>query len=233
MAVASKNLFHFTSQYDTLVKILEGKAFWPRYCCEYDWFTDKSKVMSIPMVCFTDIPLVQTSEHVDFYGHYGIGLTKTWASSKFVCPVWYVKQKTLRIILNVTSNTDALKDPHIIDILTFSKHATRGRCKNRSGDIKQKEFYEEREWRYVPPVVDKKKLIVGKIGETLGNNEDTKSFLLSYSLGDIRYLLVDTEEDRLNLINDIDRIFSSTETQESIALLKSRILTIEQLKQDF
>lgn len=232
MAIASKNLFHFTSQYDTLVKILEGKAFWPRYCCEYDWFNDKTRAMFIPMVCFTDIPLTQAYTHMDFYGHYGIGLSKTWAKSQNICPVWYVKKKSLQMIVDMAEKESAFRNPKICNILTFCKRSTRGRCKNRFGDVKIKDFYEDREWRFVPNIPVAKKIIQGKDTEQLGNNEDTKSHMLKFSLDDIRYIFVDMEEERVHLIDKIEEMYSM-ETSFTRALLKSKIITIKQLREDF
>ena len=57
------------------------------------------------MVCFCDIPLSRTEEHVKFYGEYGIGLAKEWAERNNVTPILYVSStnhlpKTFRDIVD-------------------------------------------------------------------------------------------------------------------------------------
>ncbi|MFU0923178.1 abortive infection system antitoxin AbiGi family protein [Kluyvera sichuanensis] len=83
MKPKSETLFHFTKSSDTLEIILKN-GFWPRYCLEdIRWleFTDVEYV-SYPMVCFCDIPLSRISEHVSFYGSFGLGVSKDWAKKK-------------------------------------------------------------------------------------------------------------------------------------------------------
>jgi Putative abortive phage resistance protein AbiGi, antitoxin len=44
------------------------------------------------IVCFCDLPLSNLSEHLNFYGNYGIGLTKEWGIGKGINPVIYLSQ---------------------------------------------------------------------------------------------------------------------------------------------
>lgn len=76
MAVSSNTLFHFTSRYQTLVSILRNRGFWPKYCKEYDWNNDGKVNFAVPVSCFSDIPLSQIKDHLDFYGNYGIGFRR-------------------------------------------------------------------------------------------------------------------------------------------------------------
>lgn len=88
--LSSTTLFHFTHEFDTLVKILE-EGLWPRYCVERDW---GDKDLIIPMVCTCEIPLSKMSFHQNKYGKYGIGLSKKWAKKKGFTPVLYVSDKS-------------------------------------------------------------------------------------------------------------------------------------------
>ncbi|VEA74309.1 Protein of uncharacterised function (DUF2743) [Salmonella enterica subsp. arizonae] len=106
MKPKSETLFHFTKSSDVLEVILED-GFWPRFCLEdVSWlgFTEYDYV-SYPMVCFCDIPLSRISEHVDFYGSFGLGMSKDWAEKNGLNPVFYVSRssatsKTLRKLNN-------------------------------------------------------------------------------------------------------------------------------------
>lgn len=52
-------------------------GFWPRYCLEdFRWYNKDIPNVSYPMVSFCDIPLTRIREHTDFYGSFGIGMTR-------------------------------------------------------------------------------------------------------------------------------------------------------------
>ncbi len=42
------------------------------------------------MVCFCDIPLSRISDHVNFYGQYGLGMTREWATANGLNPILYL-----------------------------------------------------------------------------------------------------------------------------------------------
>ena len=83
MEPKSDNLFHFTKTLDILKSILKNRIY-PRFCLEdIEWCgLSPDKFLAFPMSCFCDIPLSRLSEHTDFYGNYGIGLTKDWGVKK-------------------------------------------------------------------------------------------------------------------------------------------------------
>ena len=72
MKPKSHTLFHFTKSRDTLKLVLKN-GFWPRYCLEdIQWIgEDRFPYISIPIVCFCDIPLSRIQEHVGCYGEFG------------------------------------------------------------------------------------------------------------------------------------------------------------------
>jgi len=91
------SLFHFTKSMDVLQTILK-EGFWPRYCLEdVQWQGhDTYEFVAYPMVCFCDIPISRISEHVGFYGSYGIGLTKQWGIKNNLNPVFYFSARVGR-----------------------------------------------------------------------------------------------------------------------------------------
>ena len=95
--LSSSTLFHFTNTAEKLLGILENE-FYPRYCLE-EWTvvklgTTEPHEIAIPMVCFCDLPLSKISEHLQFYGSYGIGLSKQWGVIKGINPVLYLNKGT-------------------------------------------------------------------------------------------------------------------------------------------
>ena len=90
MKPKSDNLFHFTKTLDVLKLILQ-KGICPRYCLEdFEWFgSEIHKQIAFPISCFCDIPLSRISEHTDFYGNFGVGLTKDWGLRNGLEPVAY------------------------------------------------------------------------------------------------------------------------------------------------
>ena len=112
MTISSDTLFHFTNSVDNLLNILINE-FRPRYCLENTGkiFIESGELQqAFPMVCFCDLPLSQSSHHLDFYGSYGIGMKKEWGIKNSINPVFYLhSQSSLS-----TSITVLLK--YIIDI---------------------------------------------------------------------------------------------------------------------
>ena len=72
--------------------------------------------------------------------------------------------------------------------------------------------------------------IIAKINES---HIKTKGQLATFTTNDIKYLIIKTEEERIELIKKIDSIYSSKCPQDDLSLLKSKILTCNQIKEDF
>lgn len=91
MAISANSINHYTGSLDNIKSILEN-GFYLQYCSEDLMGTRAYLANSYPMVCFCDIPLSQAENHMDNYGHFGIGLTKQWANSKGLNPVLYLEK---------------------------------------------------------------------------------------------------------------------------------------------
>lgn len=120
--ISSKYVSHFTSKFDTLLKIVDN-GFKPTECDEFQIYKDDylelevlhefySKLVKedeniddlthpIPMSCFCDIPHKIASKHRKKYGKYCIAMTKDWAISKGFSPLIYVaKDSKIHCLLN-------------------------------------------------------------------------------------------------------------------------------------
>ena len=64
-------------------------------------------------------------------------------------------------------------------------------------------------------------------------NQETKKFCIKPELNDIKYLIIKSEQERIEVLKKIDELFGETMTANNIALLKSKILTCGQIRKDF
>ncbi len=241
MAISSNTLFHFTEKFDTLTEILNSGGFWARYCKEYGWVRN----FAVPIACFCDIPLTQISEHILTFGNYGIGLSQEWReNNNRICPVFYLTENSpSKSILN-TLRRFSLKNSHLpkeVEEANYRFFSLIKRYKGEGKNNKSKILYNEKEWRYIPDIPYKDSIIWrhkynndneydAKINES---HIKTKGQLATFTTNDIKYLIIKTEEERIELIKKIDSIYSSKCPQDDLSLLKSKILTCNQIKEDF
>lgn len=243
MAISSNTLFHFTKEFDTLIQILKSGGFWARYCEEYGWGAKENIDFAVPIACFCDIPLSQIEEHTSFYGSYGIGLSKEWAiANKHISPVFYltnnsIAKSTINSIRRYcVKNTKLPKNVEEANYRFFSLiKKYNGKTKDKEGNIKIRTFYNEREWRYVPKLSAKDSFfrIAEKKVDLAKESEKTRNYLALFTPNDIKYLIVANENDRIELLKILDNIYGNNISLNTCTLLKSKILTCEQIKQDF
>lgn len=241
----SEALFHFTRNVETLLKILEH-GFWPRYCQEdIGWLNDKTyEFISYPMVCFCDIPLSRIKNHQEFYGKFGIGMTKEWALRNHINPISYVAQghpitKAYERVIEVTYNLKSTVDIHesresLRYLLAFIK-PLEGKMIVDNVEM-HKVFYHESEWRFVPRNKDIEDFIEKSIYDDKNlleeHNESTrKNCMLKFDVDDIKYIFVENDNNIpavVNLIHDkMDGISSNKQK-----ILYSRIISLESLGKD-
>lgn len=262
MPISSRTLFHFVNTLEYLKKILNND-FHPRYCLE-KIKTDMTDCVEwyIPMKCFCDIPLSQISEHTKKYGKYGIGLTKNWAMRNGVSPIIYLYENsnTYREI-NVVHGK-ILSDAYKKYVKKNSKRTRREIIESLSvlayikpieGDMMRDEvkihvnFYDEREWRYIPQVWDKIAINTNgllMIPKSLAKDEVKlmeksqsilrKRFQLTYSVDDVRYIIVADDDDRDSICDYLELQYQNRPyLQEEKRKLMSRIITHKQIIEDF
>ncbi|MBQ6114904.1 MAG: hypothetical protein IJL11_05965 [Synergistaceae bacterium] len=119
------------------------------------------RFIGIPMVCFTDIPIQLSSEHRAEYGCYGLGLSKEWAKSNKIGPVFYMingsasweaynhMQAVVVDMMQEAKCSQSTKDKVVSSLIELA-----GYIKPYAEEGREKTFYDEREWRYVPPFQD-------------------------------------------------------------------------------
>lgn len=257
--ISSSSLFHFTKSIDILISILKN-GFYPRTAIEDISFmlpVYKKFTVGIPMVCFTDIPLVLTETHRKQYGMYGLGLSKNWGIRKGLNPIFYILKnseayntfnhmqficahnailidKIKCLIISPTSNMqndenyyyEHLNSANVMDsIMNFTAY-----CKlyseNPLEDVKP--FYDEREWRYLPPFLDGKQIKDGTCNRLLPNqiNDNEiqklnrymeKAYSLKFDFNDVDQIIVPKgEKDDLTQKMSEESVINYSEYEKKI-----------------
>jgi len=250
MQISANTLFHFTKDYDTLISILKTK-FYPRLCLEPDVASpEKEPSWAIPMVCFCDIPLSNITKHTEIYGNYAIGITKDWAMKQGVTPILYVHKQSAYLKQLISSfrlqiKKDQLED-HIFskgftELLTayFMMKPYKG-YQEINGKRKSVCFYDEREWRYVPPICSSKEEINFLAGDMLKKEKEwirinsyNERYGVSFEPDSINYIIVKSEDEILPLCRELQSIKGGSYTYDSVQILMTRILSMERIKEDF
>ncbi|MGY1488689.1 abortive infection system antitoxin AbiGi family protein [Methylobacillus pratensis] len=246
MRPKSNTLFHFTKSQETLKLILKN-GFWPRYCLEdVTWlaFANPHEYIAYPLVCFCDIPLSRISEHVNFYGEFGVGLTREWAEKNGLNPVLYVAGDN-----NITASFRELitqGDQHTSVDLQNSCRATARYLYAHSkplagrmvvnGQPVEKVFYQESEWRYVPKEENIEEFLIKANFDNqdyLNNaNKLTKEHCtLKFTPKDVKYIFVKKDSDIPDIINFI-QVELDQHPGADQKILMSRVVSLESLSED-
>jgi hypothetical protein len=254
--LSANSLFHFTNSLENLLNILTSE-FTPQFCLEnFDVLRsstdEKALSWALPMVCFCDLPLSQTSFHLSVYGDYGIGLTKEWGKKNGISPVLYAYFQSLLSaklvkafdqLLQVeernldTQTRDVVDD--FFDVFSFVK-PYEGDLWREGRTISSLRFYNEREWRYVPQLDKDDEYRMGMNPEVFlndakrkqANDRMAKSFRIGFEPNDIKYLIVRREEEIVPLIRQVEMI-KGRYSYDDVRLLFSRVISAEQIRSDF
>lgn len=245
-------LFHFGKR-EALWSILQS-TFRVSYAREKFIGEKKSREIGVPMVSFCDLRLSEISTHMCKYGNYGIGLTKEWANKNGLNPVLYISKhspftdglisgldKVHNHIRNnsmhgvpASINTDYL---NIYNVYRYVKNYEAPLHKKGYKKIEKYRYADEREWRYVPaldnaslpPFVPVNRIKTTKQKREL--NESISHVTLSFEPEDIRYLIVERDNEISDLIHHLESV-KGRFPPEILNRLKSRILTLEQIESD-
>jgi hypothetical protein len=227
----SKSLFTFTSELKYLVDMIEF-GITPRYVFETMPYGQKSYI--IPMKCFCDIPLSKAKMHMNWFGKYGLGINKNYLAKMGVTPVLYIHHRSrINLFKDFRKNNEINK---LVPVL--KRYKGRDFRKNIDGGIERKirQFYEEREWRYIPKNCQIISVNVSKIEDGLEiahkMNIDfpyyENTILLDPSF--IEYIIVRDKRDIPELRNQLRKLYTEDEKFEA-ALMKIIIST--QIFKDF
>lgn len=242
MRPRTSTLFHFTSSLDNLRSIL-ATGFWPRYCLEdFNWYNPQLSQVAYPMVCFCDIPLSRIDQHVSDYGSYGIGMTKEWGQRNGLNPIQYIAKGSFlfgsisRLIGNHKSQGQYYpgSDVDTLVLLSMIKPMSGGIFKNPG--FPPIDFYQECEWRYVPPHAHCPPWITKEqYNDSLYLSEINNKTQCHHSLviapNDIKYIFVKEVAEIPELVNFLQYSHGKYPLNEN-QILMSRIISLEDVRSD-
>ncbi len=252
-SLSANTLFHFTKKLDSIISILTNE-FYVSYSLE-DWepFVGEEFHVYIPMVSFCDIPLSQIHNHANTYGDYAIGLSKEWGIKQGINPVVYMTnsatlskpfervfteiEKAIIAVGHAMDKNDNRKErAAIVTLNRRMKNALLlqyvkpyiGKHPNKNKIVK---YYDEREWRFIP--TDIVEFIMGSLMEMKDKyQEKAKNIKISFEPEDIKYIIVKNEKQILRIAQKIENI-KGKYPHDQVELLKTKIMSMEQIRSDF
>jgi lysine/ornithine N-monooxygenase len=100
-----------------------------------------------------------------------------------------------------------------------------------------RKFYDEREWRYVPSSLEYEKLIIPVKKKTEFDTNEYSKFTEQLKLPIepeyISYLIIPSEHYRTKMISELKSIYGSIKKKDILHILISRIVSLEQIQDDF
>lgn len=267
--ISANFLANFMREREYLENTIKNMAFIPRYYAEHTGYlnikSDNTIIerVIIPMTCFCDIKLHQISHHIEGnssyegYGRFAIILKKSWGIEKGIQPVQYVTpnsllQKQFTKSFNLysqaldTEETTKLWDD-IADILLEQLRFMKplyGEMPRNGQIIKNKNFTDEKEWRFVPKIKNNiaPEILFDPIAglETsekgIGTHNEAialiKKARLLFEVSDIKYLLVESEEDAQELSTFIEKLRGNRLNRQDKITLIRKIIVYDDMKGD-
>jgi hypothetical protein len=245
--ISTDTLFHFTNRIENIINIL-SQEFRPNFCME-----DLSPIdppnefkLAIPLVSFCDIPLSQTTAHMNVYGSYAIGLSESWGKHHALTPVIYAYPGS-PITQSIRSIFKALEDfdgsgttlDDLFRVMCFVKPYEGPFFKNGK-NFENVRFYNEREWRFVPDLTGtpynfglEEDSYTNISKRYQANSKIQELFRIPFEPPDIKYIIVAHETEILPIIWEIERIKGTKYDSDKVKILSSRIISAEQIETDF
>lgn len=197
------------------------------------------------------------------YGKFSIAFHKSFGIKKGIQPIHYLNQESINAVeLTNTMNLLLSEDfegvseaSKVNDIITnFIFEYIRiikpyyGQMKRKGKDnqiqIIKKNFQDEHEWRYIPKLesnelplmlIEEKDILAEEVNKFYTDSIPlTTKGVLSFNVDDIRYIFVDTNQNRNKLIKFIrEKRKGRRLTRQDKDILISKIMVYDELKEDW
>jgi hypothetical protein len=206
------------------------------------------------MKCFCDIPLSLVKKHIEQYGCYAIGLSKEWGMINGINPINYYNENSnfihaIKIQYDACIdmlNTNSHNDFHDFDLnrLREALEYTFMNYKPVKIEAGSRDYYNEREWRYIPLAEDKNSIIIKKdnikqmyLSSEIQEkkieeyNEVMKDYhTLNFRLEDINFIIVKNNDEIQYLCNFFDTNYANNTYRE---IVKTKIIKSEDIEMNF
>lgn len=157
-------LYHCTSL-NALTRIFQSRAFYPFFCLEEASYLKDAIRFAFAVVCFADLRRSELKGHIrNFSSEVYVKMSKDWAIRKNVSPVTYYSEKSTlssaiyRALIDYTSkHKDEREIFYPVNLMLGLLKQYRGHYFDKNlKEFSSREvcFYLEREWRYLPLVMD-------------------------------------------------------------------------------
>lgn len=161
---------------------------------------------AIPLVSFCDIPPALVEEHARMYGKNGIAFKPEFKTKYALSPLFYINKKTSVSTLLTALNVQAgriIDDcqrctiENLVKKLLLNCKPYEGYYKRNGIEDQEYRFYDEREWRYIPPG----DLVPILQEENLLKIKDRKYCELRFQHKDVLHLITEDENKKKILKN--------------------------------
>lgn len=245
-------LFHFTDK-QGLFGILNSN-FRVSYAKETIRGKNKTTKFAAPMVSFCDLRLSELGDHMIKYGRYGVGMSKEWANANNLNTVNYINAHcsltdslidSVEYLFEFQKEIDELTDLQrkkdfgqaYMSIMNLYRYTKNYEGPNTKLNIPNYRYADEREWRYVPHIDHNFWPFLS--AEQVDTKEKKKSanalfdeYPLYFEPKDIRYIIVEREDERDEIISHVFQAKESKYGHDESRRLASRILSAEQIIND-
>ncbi len=239
---SANSLFRFWKDSRWLFDAVEKNSMIPRYYPEtVDYLDIDIFQIAYPMICFCDINFHKLGEHMKLYGGYGIAFSKQWGMQKGIQPLQYINKDSVlckdfsRAFRHaLTAEYDDPTHNYMQTHMYYMK-PIQGMMP-RDGEELNKNFTDEREWRYIPDVsmLGLPQAVIDHDLASLDSCNDTIVYhdtcWLKFEPKDIKYIIVQTNEELDKLCAIIEEKSIAPEVKRK---LFSRIIVWEESKEDF
>lgn len=251
--VQADTLFNFMQELNFLITTVKNKMLSPRYCEEDIRYLNIKGLerLAIPMKCFCDINLHKISEHLQWYGYYGIAFSKEWGMKQGIQPIQYINPNSnlckdfsqafsSALTIKSKKQTKAMKQMKnfmLHEIMFYKPYS--GVMKRNNEETQEKCFTDECEWRFVPDVTvcnfaqvihNENIFNAGILREMSDSMCGLSEISLKFEYEDIKYIIIKTNEDFIKFTEEIKNIkLTDLQAYE----LVSKIIVWDNAKGDF